>query len=98
MAFRREVDDARAAITDDASHGHAIGDVAVDETITWIVANVLEVGEIAGVGEQVQINNADIGIGFEKIADEIAADEAAAARDQDRTSHGDPSLDEQRQP
>ena len=64
-------------------HGVAVGDVAVDEAVARVVAQVGQVGEVAGVGQRVEVDDGRFGVAFQDIADEVAADEAAAAGDEE---------------
>ena len=72
-----------------ASHGVAVGDVALDEAIARMLGDIGEVGEIAGVGEAVEVDDGDLRFRFEQVVDEVAADEAAAAGDENRSSCAD---------
>jgi uncharacterized protein YkvS len=61
----------------------AVADVALDEAVAWIVLDVPQVLEIARVGELVEVDDLAVGVVRKVQADEVAADEACAARDQD---------------
>ena len=63
----------------------AIADVAADEDVAGVAFEARQVGEIAGVGEGVEVDDALLrGLGGgEPVEDEVAADEAGAAGDED---------------
>ncbi len=78
VALGREVDD-RVGAAGGGADGLRVGHVALDETVAGVAGEVGEVGEVAGVGEAVEVQDGDGGVGLEQVADEVAADEAAAA-------------------
>ncbi len=61
-----------------------VADVAVDEGVGGIAGERGEVGGVAGVGELVEIDDGrGAWLGFEPVEDEVGADEAGAAGDED---------------
>jgi hypothetical protein len=82
VALGREVDDRiDPMIGENSGDQRLIADVTVDEVVPRIAREVRKVGGIAGVGEQVKIDQslerrARLG---EALTDEVAADEAATA-------------------
>ena len=50
--------------------------------VARVAGEVGEVGEVAGVGEAVEVDDADVGIGGEQVADEVRSDEPAPAGDE----------------
>ena len=67
-----------------------IADIAMDETKTWSAFELGEVREVAGVGQLVEHRDLHFGPGAPEVADEVRADEARGARDQQtpqRTGH-----------
>ena len=79
VALGREVDDrARRVIAVHRRDGLGVGDVAAHEDDAIAVDDVAQVLEAAGVGEQVEHDEARVRI-RERVAHEVAADEARAA-------------------
>ena len=64
-----------------------IADVHLHETIVRPVRDIIEVGEIPGVCQFVDIDNPAIRIFADKKPDYVRADEACPAGDEDGTSH-----------
>ena len=60
-----------------------VTDVHLDELIVRLVLDVLEVGEVAGIGQLVEVDDLVFGIFVDEEADDVAADEAGAASDDD---------------
>ena len=81
-----EVDDGVGGVGDGVAHGLSVGDVGADELVS-LVGDAIEVLEVAGVGQEVDIDDADVGALVEDDADETGADEAGASRD-DPGGHG----------
>ena len=82
MALGGEMDDAvDAVLADDAAHLVEVGDVGLHEGIVGLVLDVLEVGEVAGVCEFVEIDYAVVGIFVDEQAHDVRAYEAGAAGD-----------------
>ncbi len=62
----------------------AVADVAVDELVAGVGLDVAQVLEVPGVGQLVEVDDADVRVAPEDVADEVAADEAGAPRDEER--------------
>ena len=60
-----------------------VADVALDEDMARVALQGGEVLEVAGVGQRVEIDDRLIGMG-QPVEDEVAADEAGSAGDEDR--------------
>ncbi len=83
MALGGEVDDgARFGIRQQVGDEIAITDVAADELVTRITFEFLEVLEIAGVSEQVEVNDKLIGL-LQPIEHEVGTNEAGGASNED---------------
>jgi hypothetical protein len=63
-------------------HQGGITDVAPHEPVVGVLFHVPQVGGVAGVGELVQVDHLAALIAIQQVEDEVAADEAAAAGDQ----------------
>ena len=61
----------------------AVADIAFDEAVARVAFDLFEVRKVARIGEQVQVHQGVFGIFLQEIGDEIASDEARAARDQE---------------
>ena len=59
-----------------------VADVALDEDVARVALERGEVLEVAGVGQRVEVDDGLVGMG-QPVEDEIAADEAGAAGDED---------------
>ena len=80
VAFCGEVDYAVDLILpDDASHLVEVGYVGLDEGIVASVLDVTEVGEVAGIGQLVEVYDTVVGIFVYEEADYMGADESGAA-------------------
>jgi hypothetical protein len=83
-----EVDDGVAACHR-LPHRRRVADVALLEAVAGMAGMLGDVGRAGGVGEQVEIHDLDAPALAQQVAQEVAADEAAAARDEDAPSaHG----------
>ncbi|MNC86139.1 hypothetical protein D3C83_17760 [compost metagenome] len=83
MAFRGEVHDRpRPVLAQEPADQRAVVDVALDENMPRVVSQAGQVAGIAGVGQRVEIDDGGFLAG-EPVDDEIGADEAGAAGDQD---------------
>ena len=67
-----------------------VADVAVHEAVVGGVVDVFEVLQVTGVGERIQVDDAILRMGLEPVADEIGADEAGAAGDEEVFHFVDP--------
>lgn len=80
MAFGGEVDDGIDEVfAQQPIHQRSITDVALNKGMPGRVGEIAQIVRRAGIGQQVEIDNVDIGVGRQQVADEIAADEAGAA-------------------
>ncbi len=63
-------------------HLIGIGDVGFEEfvAIAVLLGHALEVGEVAGVGQDIDISDVGRLVMFQNVANKVAADETAAAR------------------
>jgi len=87
VRFGREIDHrARLVLGQQAVEQRAVADVALDEDVARIVLERGQGLEIAGVGELVEVDDRFVALG-DPVEDEIGADEAGAAGNQD---HGVP--------
>ena len=83
MAFGSEMQHrTRAMLGQQPRHQSRVADVAVHEHMPRIAAQGLEVAQVAGVGEQVEVDHRFIRL-REPVEHEVTADEAGAPGDQD---------------
>ena len=83
VRFGGEVDDgARTVLREQRRDQRAVADVAAHEIMPRVIGQRREVAQVAGVGEQVEIDHRLAGRG-EPVQHEVGADEAGAAGDQD---------------
>src|SRR5207249_287105 len=88
VTLGREVDDVGDAVPHRGPDGLPVGDVAADELVPRVALDVLEVGEVAGVGQGVEVDDRHAGVGGEEVADEVRPDEPApAGHEQRRHTH-----------
>ena len=84
MTFGGEVDDAvDVLLFEQTTHGGVVADVEAGEFIVRRVFHVGEVGQVAGVGEDVEADDVVVGIFANKTAYDVVADETGAAGDDD---------------
>ena len=64
--------------------GHAvrIADVHLDEPVVWSPLDVLEVGQVAGVGQGVEVDDPHVGMAGDPSADHMRPDEARTTGDE----------------
>ena len=83
MAFGGEVHDgARAVFGQQAVEQGPVADVAVHEDMPRIALQAGQVGQVAGIGQRVEVEHRLVGAG-QPVEHEVAADEAGAAGDED---------------
>jgi hypothetical protein len=83
VALGGEVDERpRAVLGQEPRHEFAVGDVAPHEPVPRVIGQAREVGQVAGVGELVEVHDRLVG-GGEPVEHEVTADEAGAAGDED---------------
>ena len=86
MAFGREVDDpVDAVLLKQLTHRFEVADVAPDKSIVGPLLDIPQVGQIARIGQLVEVDDPVIGVFVHEKADYVRADKARAARDQDST-------------
>ena len=84
MAFGREVDDpVDAVLLKQLTHRFEVADVAPDKSIVGPLLDIPQVGQIARIGQLVEVDDPVIGVFVHEKADYVRADKARAARDQD---------------
>jgi hypothetical protein len=84
MAFGREMNDAVDGILlEEREHIIEFADVAFHENIIGTVFDVFQVGQIAGISEFVEIDDAVVGIFVHKQPNHVRSDESGAARNED---------------
>jgi hypothetical protein len=74
----------RLEIREGGAHGGGVADVGLEEGVKWVVCEIGEGGEVAGVGEFVDVE--DLVAAADEEMDEIGTDEAGATGDED--AHG----------
>ena len=84
MALGGEVDDAvDMFVLHQLIDTLEVADVHLDEAVVRLVLDVLQVSEVAGVGQLVEVDDFVFRIFVDEEADDVAADEAGAACDDD---------------
>ena len=84
VAFGGEVDDAVDLLfAHQCEDAVEVADVHLDEAVVGLVFDVLEVGEVAGIGKFIDVDNPVLGIFLDKQADDVASDEACASGNDD---------------
>ena len=82
VAFRREVDDVVGVILDNqVGDQRLIADIPLHKDMTGIPLDVLEVLQIAGIGQLVQVHQTDILVFLQHVVDKVGADKTGAAGD-----------------
>lgn len=83
MAFGGEVHDGGGLVGfEDGFEGGGVAEVGLDEVVLGVAVEVAEGFEVAGVGEFVEVDDVEVFFEDEE-ADEVGADEAGAAGDED---------------
>ena len=86
MAFGGQVDDAVHVVFLHELHDAVeVADVRLDEGVVRAVLDVLQVGQVAGVGQFVEVDDVIVRIFVHEQAHHVAADEPGAAGDDDVT-------------
>ncbi len=84
MALGGEVDDAVDVLfLHQLVDAIEITDVHLDELIVGLVLDVLEVGEVAGIGQLVEVDDLVFRVFVDEKSNDMAADEACATSDDD---------------
>jgi len=82
MGFRREVDDAfRIVFLQQGADQGGVADIALHKHMAGILLNPLQILQIAGIGQFVQIDNLDVRMLLQHVVHEVRTDEAGAAGD-----------------
>ena len=88
MALGREVyHPVDGVLAEELSHPLVVADIGLYESVVRGVLDVREVGQIAGIGQFVEVDDAVSGVLVYEQAYHMASDEAGAARDQYITVH-----------
>ena len=88
MALGCEMDNAVDVVfTDYAAHLVEVGDVRLHESVVRLVLDVLEVGEVAGICQLVEVDDMIVGIFVYKEPHNVRADESGSAGNQYVTLH-----------
>ena len=83
VALGGQMDDAGYLMfADDASHLLEVGNVGLDESVVGTVLDVLEVCEVAGIRQLVEVDDMVVGILVDKKSDNMGTDESGSAGDQ----------------
>ncbi len=78
MAFGCKVDDIiRIVLSDQVGDERFVADVALHKDVTGVILDVLQVLEVAGIGQLVEVDEADVLILFQHIVDKVRADKPA---------------------
>ena len=84
VALGRQVYHAlHAVLAHQGEHGAVVADVGPDEPVVGPVLDVLEVGQVAGVGQLVNVYDQAVGILVDEQAHHVAANESGPAGDDD---------------
>ena len=82
MGLRREVDDVvRVILPDERRHKLLVADIAVDKEVPGVVLDILQILQIAGIGQGVQIDDANVRVLFQHIVDKGSSDKPGATGD-----------------
>lgn len=78
MAFSRQMDDTvYMVLLHDFLHFLVVADIGFDESVVRLVFDVLQIGQVTGVGQFIQVDNVILGIFVDEQTDYMAADESA---------------------
>ena len=78
-----------AVLPEQFTHRLEVADVAPDESVVRPLLDVSKVGEVASIGQLVEVDDPVIGVFGHEKTDHMRADEARAARDEDSALHSD---------
>jgi hypothetical protein len=81
MCFGGEVDDELRLVDERPGHG-GVGDVALDEAVSWAVDDVRQILHPSGVGQFVERGDLPVGMGAMRPSDEVRTNEAGSAGDE----------------
>ena len=80
MGLRRKVDHAvDRVLLENPADFLEIADVCLDENIVRRILDILQIGQVAGIGQFVKVDNPVLGIFVDKKSYDMAADEAGTA-------------------
>ena len=83
MGFGREIDNGvKLMLGHELIHLVGIGDVGLEEFVAIAVrlGQTVEIGKVAGVGQDINIRDVSRLVMFQNVANKVAANETAAAR------------------
>ena len=88
MAFGRQVDHSVDRMAgEQVAEQFPIADVALDEAVIGPVLDLFQVGEVARIGQLVEVHDQVVGIGVHQPAHHVRADETGAAGNEDVAFH-----------
>ena len=88
MALSSKMDDAvHMLVLHQLQHTLKVANVHADKLVVGLVLDILQVGEVAGIGQLVEINDFILRILVDKEPDNMAADESGTAGDDDVSFH-----------
>ncbi len=88
MTLGSEMDDAvDFVLRDDAAHLVEVSDVGFDEGIVGFVLDILQIGEVAGIGKFVEVDDMVVVVFVYEQADNMASDETSTTGDENITLH-----------
>jgi len=84
VALCRQMNDAVDIILlHNGAHALKVADVCLDEGVVRLPFNITEVGEVAGIGEGIQIDDAVLRVFVHEEPHKVRPDEAGSAGDED---------------
>ena len=88
MALSGQMDDAiHLFVLHQLIEGIEVADVHLDKLVVGLVLDVLQIGEVAGIGQFVEVNDVILGILVHEQAHHVTSDEACAASNDDVSFH-----------
>ena len=83
MALSREVYDiVKVILLEQGRYQFLVADIPLDEDVPGVPFHVLQVFQVPGVGQLVQVDQENVIVLFQHVVDEVGANEAGAAGDQ----------------
>ena len=83
MAFGGEVHDAvDVFLLHQGRHAVRVADVHLDESVIRCALNVLKVGQVAGIGQGVEVDDPHVGVAGDPAAHDMRPDEAGTTGDE----------------
>ena len=87
MRFGGEMDDAVHTVAPERLENRLeVADVRLEERVVRPVLDVVEVRQVSGIGEIINVDNVIIRIFVHKQSDDVASDETCAACDDNRSA------------